>query len=440
MSEQSETGGRSVRLMMMMTAGGAVALIGGGYLLWTWFMAPPPAPSSINMNNLGATVPKSAEEQQAYRDLIRENNSRGAHSASDNNQTFVASMSLEQDVIKPEQDKKPPATDKNIDPPAAQSSRDSRTEEQMEAIAEARQKGLGTLLSAIQKKPESTGLPAAELLGGKDSGWSAWRDSLPGSEVQLAAMRSKQETLNAMPRSVVVAPYWRGPGEICTGVNSDNGATPVLGCIRTGPYAGAVLKAPEGGKLSGDGVIIHFTTMTLGGQAYKIDAYGLDDKTLEANIASDVDHHYGRRILLPAILKGIGATGELYAQSNTQVLTNGLNTVTARPSAPDGSAVAGVIAGGTAEQAANVLTNDAARMPDRTVTVNHGTVVAIQFMSGVYSTDAEKLSLNVSSSVSNSTVQPGWRSNPTPTAADLREETQARIRGARQRTTGDSRE
>ncbi|WP_180269778.1 conjugal transfer protein TraO, partial [Erwinia amylovora] len=223
------------------------------------------------------------------------------------------------------------------------------------------------LLAKMQQPPETEELPEAKLLGGKDSSWAAWRDSLPGSEVQLAAARSRQNTLNAPPASVVVEPYWRGPGEICTGVDSDNGATPVLGCIKTGPYAGAVLKAPEGAKLSGNGVIIHFTTMTLNSKAYKIDAYGLDDKTLVANIASDVDHHYGRRILLPAFLKGIGATGELYAQSNTQVLTNGFNTVTARPSAPDGSAVAGVIVGGAAEQAAQVLTNDAGRLADRTV-------------------------------------------------------------------------
>ena len=64
----------------------------------------------------------------------------------------------------------------------------------------------------------------------------------------------------------MVAPYWRGPGEIYTGVNSDNGTTPVLGRITTGTYAGAVLKAPEGAKLSGDGVIIHFTTWRCAGR------------------------------------------------------------------------------------------------------------------------------------------------------------------------------
>lgn len=437
MSDQQNTGGRSVRLMMGMVAGIGILLAGGGYLLWTWLAAPPPAPSSIDVTNLSATTQKNAQEQQAYRDLIRENNARGAHNASANNQTFLGSIPLEQDVIKPAEVKAKPPQDKPKDTPPPQNRGSGRTQEQEKALAEARQKALGALLAKMQAPPNAGELPAAQLLGGKESSWAAWRDSLPGSEVQLTAARSRHDALNASPASVVVTPYWRGPGEICTGVNSDNGATPVLGCIKTGPYAGAVLKAPEGAKLSGDGVIIHFTSMTLNGQAYKIDAYGLDDKTLVANIASDVDHHYARRIVMPAILKGIGATGQLYAQSNTQVLSNGFNTVTARPSAPDGSAVAGVIIGGTAEQAAQVLTNDAGRLPDRTVTVNYGEVVAIQFMSGVYSTDAEA----PQSTASGSTAAPAsWRSNPIPTAADLREETQARIRAARQRDTGDARE
>lgn len=439
MSDQQNTGGRNVRLTMGLIALGVATITGGGYLMWTWLAAPPPAQSRIDVTNLAATTQNNAQEQQAYRDLIRENNSRGALNASASNQSFIGSIPLEQDVIKSAEVNVKPALDKPKEIPPMQNRGRGRTQEQDKALDEARQKALSTLLARMQAPPNAGELPAAQLLGGKESSWSAWRDSLPGSEVQLAAARSRQNTLNAPAASVVVTPYWRGPGEICTGVDSDNGDTPVLGCIKTGPYAGAVLKAPEGAKLAGDGVKIHFTTMTLNGQAYKIDAWGLDDKKLVANIASDVDHHYGRRIVLPAILKGLGATGQLYAESNTQVLTNGFNTVTARPSAPDGSAVAGVMIGGTAEQAAQVLTNDAGRLPDRTVTVNYGEVVAIQFMSGVYSTDAESPQ-GAASSNSITAAPAGWRTNPTPTAADLREETQARIRAARQRDTGDARE
>lgn len=433
MSDQQNTGARNIGLMLTLVSAGVVAAAGGGYALWTWMAAPPPTPSRVDLSRVAGTTQNSAVEQQAYRELLSENNARGAQDAVAANKSFIASIPLQQDVIKttpaapaPVANRKPQGTGA---PPSG-----GRTQEQEKAIAEARQKALASLLARMQPHPEVSELPAAQILGGKESGWGNWRDSLPGGRLQLASSRGQQDAMNTPAPQEVVAPYWRGPGEIYTGVNSDNGTTPVLGRFTTGPYAGAVLKAPDGAKLSGDGVIIHFTSMSFSGQNYKVDAYALQDDTLVANIATDVDHHYIRRIVLPSILKGLGGAGELYAQANTQILSNGFNTVTARPSMPDGTAVAGVIAGDAAGQAAQVLTNDAARLPDRTVTVKNGQVVAIQFMRGVYSTDTE----SPQSTVSTNTVAPTVRNNPSPTAAELRADTDARIRAAEQK--GDTRE
>lgn len=434
MSDQENSGGRSIRLMVMLIAAGILGIFGGGYALWSWYAAPPPAPSRMDFNRVTGTTQTGAQEQPDYRELLRENNARGAQKAASANSSFIASIPLQQEVITPKAS--PPTA--AVTPPRVgpRPQNGGRTQEQDKALNEARQKSLAVLLARMQASPTPVELTEAHLLGGKDGGWTGWSDSLPGSAVQQATVRSRQDALNAPLPQEIVAPYWRGPGEIYTGVNSDNGTTPVLGRITTGTYAGAVLKAPDGAKLSGDGVIIHFTTMALGGQNYKIDAYALEDKTLVANIATDVDYHYFRRIVLPSVLKGLGGTGELYAQSNTQVVSNGFNSVTSRPSAPDGSAVAGVIAGGAASQAAQVLTSDAQRLPDRTVTVDNGQVVAIQFMRGVYSTDAEVP--QGATTESRTAVVPNVTSNPTPTAAELRADTQARIRAAEQR--GNARE
>ncbi|WP_168403355.1 conjugal transfer protein TraO [Erwinia amylovora] len=430
MSDQQNTGGSNVRLMMGMIAGGLVVVAGGGYALWSYFAAPPPEASRVNLTRVAGTTQVSAQEQPDYRELLRESNARGAQTASASNSSFIASIPLQQDVVTPKDTPKVAPAVVPREPPRPQGS--GRTQEQEKSLNEARQKSLSALLAKMQAEPNTDYLPTAQLLGGKESGWAGWRDSLPGSYVQQAAARSRQDAANTPSATIVVAPYWRGPGKICTGVDSDNGATPVLGCIETGQYAGAVLKAPEGAKLSGNGVIIHFTTMTLNGQAYKVDAYALDDKKLVANIATDVDHHYLRRIVLPSVFGGAGDAGQLYAQSNTQLLSNGFNTVTSRPGLPDPTAVAGVIAGGMAQRAGQVLTNDAARLPDRTVSVDNGEVVAIQFMSAVYSTDA--LAPQAATPSAASAPAPGsLSSKPTPTAADLRAETQARIRAAEQR-------
>lgn len=435
MSDQQNTGGNNIRLMASLIAAGAVVVVGGGYALWSYVAAPLPEASSVNLTRVGATTQVSAQEQPDYRDRLRESNALGAQIAATQNRSFIASIPLQQDVVTPKEPAKAVPAAASVPPPRPQAS--ARTPDQEKALAEARAKSLNALLVKMQAEPKTDDLPTAQLLGGKESGWAAWRDSQPGSAVQQAASRGRQAAENAPPATVVVAPYWRGPGKICTGVDSDNGATPVLGCIDTGQYAGAVLKAPEGAKLSGNGVIIHFTTMTLNGQAYKVDAYALDDKKLVANIATDVDYHYFRRIVLPTVFGGAGDAGQLYAQSNTQLLSNGFNTVTSRPGLPDPTAVAGVIAGGMAQRAGQVLTNDASRLPDRTVSVNNGEVVAIQFMSAVYSTDAQAPQASTSPSVS-ATSPATLSSNPIPTAADLRAESQARIRAAEQR--GNTRE
>lgn len=433
MSDQQNSGGRSIGLMASLVLAGIVVVVGGGYALWSWTAAPEAAVSRVDLNRVGGTAQTSTVEQQAYRELLRENNARGAQNAAGANQSFIASIPLEQEVVKPSQ--VAPVVAPNVKPQNASLPQPTgRTQDQEKAIAEARQKALLALLARMQPPPAAKELPVAERLGGKESGWSNWRDSLPGGSAQLASVHSQQGAPGGPPPVEVIAPYWRGPGEIYTGVDSDNGTTPVLGRFTTGPYAGGVLKAPEGAKLSGDGVIIHFTSMNLHGQEYKVDAYALQDDTLVANIATDVEHHYVRRIILPSILKGLGGAGELYAQANTQILSNGFNTVTARPAMPDGSAVAGVIAGNAAGQAAQVLTNDAARLPDRTVTVKNGEVVAIQFMRGVYNTDAEV----PRGAAAVEKVVPSFRTNPSPSAAELRADTEARIRAAQPQ--GDTRE
>ena len=431
MSDQQNTGGSNIRLMGGLIAAGVVVVVGGGYALWSYLAAPPPATSSVNLTRVASTTQVSAQEQPDYRDRLRESNALGAQAAVARNTSFIASIPLQQDVVTPKPAAPAAKPAASALPQRVQTS--GRSAEQEKALAEARAKSLNALLAKMQAEPGHEELPVAQLLGGKESGWAAWRDSQAGSAVQQAASRSRQDAQNTPPAAIVVAPYWRGPGEIYTGVNSDNGTTPVLGRITTGRYAGAILKAPEGAKLSGDGVIIHFTTMALGGQSYRVDAYALQDDTLVANIATDVDHHYFRRIVLPSIFGGAGEAGQLYAQSNTQVLGNGFNSVTARPGLPDPTVVGGVIAGGMAQRAGQVLTNDAARLPDRTVTVKNGEVVAIQFMRGVYSTDAES-----PQGVSQAAAPASLSSNPIPTAADLRAEVQARLRAAELR--GNARE
>ncbi|HBQ8677006.1 TPA: DotG/IcmE/VirB10 family protein, partial [Klebsiella pneumoniae] len=168
---------------------------------------------------------------------------------------------------------------------------------------------------------------------------------------------------------------------------------------------------------------------------YRVDAYALKDDTLMANVATDVNHHYMSRILLPSIAAGIGKAGDLYADANTEILTNGYSTVTSHAGMPDGEAVAGVVAGGAASNAADVLKSDAAKISPTQVTVDAGQAVYVEFMAAV--TTADEIKPRGQNSPGNTATTPenlqdshtGNALSPvSPTLAQLREQTQSRIR------------
>jgi intracellular multiplication protein IcmE len=387
---------RDIRLTSVMIVGGMVLLVGGGYLVWDYLAKPATAPSKVNIVRVAGAAQNQAPESQAYRDLLQQYNQEGASAARSQNSSFIASMPMEQAAVKKPDVKAPPT------PSAETTSRRSHTTQtdnakETEKKDDPRHKALKKLMAQINpdSAPEvATGLSFAQVMGGSEGagggkgstgGYDQWSETLPGgARLQNASAKSGGESYSAVE---VVPPYWRGPGVIDIGVDSDNSTTPVIGKL-SGAYAGAVLKAPEGVKLAGDGVVIHFTQMSFKGINYKVDAYALQDDTLLANVASEVNHRYMSRIVLPAVLGGIGNISDLYAQANTQVLTNGFSTQVARPGLPDSTAVAGSILGGAASQAAKVLTEDAARTPATQVRIFQNQVVAIQFMRGVYTGDA----------------------------------------------------
>ncbi|EAX3091090.1 hypothetical protein ATP23_26485, partial [Salmonella enterica] len=153
-----------------------------------------------------------------------------------------------------------------------------------------------------------------------------------------------------------------------------------------GKLAGATLAAPSV-QLAGDGVIVNFKTLAFRGMTCTIDAYAQDDETQRSSIASSVNHRYVTRIILPALANGLGKVGQLYEDSNTQILTTNSGTVTGRTGSPDSKAVAGVIAGGIGQQTAQVMTQDASRLPVTQANVDRRQVVSILFMKPVTDKD-----------------------------------------------------
>ena len=396
---------RDKKLTAVIVGGIVVVIVGGSYALWSWLASPPPEQSRVDLNRVATASHINSTESPAYLELLKQSNQEGAVTAKSQNSSFIASIPMAQQVVKVTgpQDKPPPKQA----PSTRRSSREGQQDQASgdnQKLNERRQKALDALLARIQPATKDedrpVGLYVAQVIGGASgvgssgdsqggiSSYDRWSETLPGgARLQTASLNGSRNGPEPYSPVEVVPPYWRGAGVIDIGVDSDNSTTPVLGKL-SGAYAGAVLKAPTGAKLQGDGVVIHFTEMAFKGVNYKVDAYALQDDTLLANVASEVNHRYLSRIVLPAVLGGIGNISDMYTQANTQVVSNGFSTQVARPNTPDGTAVAGAILGGAASQAAKVLTQDASRTPATQVSVFKGQVVAIQFMRGVYAGDA----------------------------------------------------
>lgn len=408
MATESDAG-RDTKLIVGLVSGVVVAIVCGGYFLWSWVGTPPAQPSQVNLDRVAGSATSKSSETPAYRALLDQSNREGAAQAQRQNSTFISSMKFELEPVAPKQNQAPTTVSngtgsggRNAERANSGSATDTTKQD------ERRLQALDKFLSKINpdtKDQLPTGLQTARILGGSgseaglggggsaDNSYQQWGQSLSGgmrnvSSSSIGANVNSSSSSAPIVPIEVIPPYWRGPGIIDIGVDSDNSTTPVLGKIGTGIYAGAVLKASDGAKLTGEGVVIHFTEMAFKGINYKVDAYALQEDSLLANVATEVNHRYMSRIVLPAVLSGIGGMGQMYSQANTQLVSNGFNSEVVRPGLPDGTAVLGAVAGGAASQASKVLSEDASRVPATQVTVTKGQVVAIQFMRGVYSGDA----------------------------------------------------
>ena len=369
----------------------AVALL---FILVSWLNAPPEAVTHISVDKTAGGTGKATAESPQYQTLLRENNAEGAKQAMANNTSFIASagsgtvrqvppISQEAPPTPP-----PPRAENPLTPPQhvpAQTldpDRKKTLEALLKELVAQRGAPVGQLASVTGQAPGQTGQTAGVPGAAAASPFSGWTDSLSPAS-QTGSVSGSGGT--AAER--IVIPLGSRPGGLIeTAIDSDNTSSQVLARIPAGPYAGATLTA-NGVQLAGDGVTIHFTNMDWNNNTWRIDAWAAMPDTLPSSVASSVNNRYTTRILLPALAHGLGLGGQLYASANTQILSNGYNTLEGRVGMPDGKAVAGTILGGAAQQAGQVVSQDAQKLPVKQVLVDRGQSIAVLFMSAVKESD-----------------------------------------------------
>lgn len=176
--------------------------------------------------------------------------------------------------------------------------------------------------------------------------------------------------------------------QLLTTLNSDLPG-PVLAQVLSGPFTGGRLI----GKLKADQdcecLIIEFKTVVKDTVSYKINAIAMDENTTLTGVdATDVDHHYMERYVLPAaasFLTGYSQALSQTGQNSTLVQGAGAATSTPAPS-PKQSIFAGLTT--SSQSIGNDLNKNAGRSP--TIVVAQGTTMGVFFTDPVTTGDAGK--------------------------------------------------
>lgn len=386
--------GRDVKKTGAIIVAAVLSLAFGIYLLISWMNTPPPAASRINVDNTLNGAGKDAPESPHYRQVLKESNAEGAKLAQQNNTSFIAS--LDSGTIKQELPITPPPVSP---PPQTTSVAYSPPQPQpvpAPGIDPDQKKALEALIKEmVAQRAAPTGQLAtvAGVVNGQGGGnnaaqvnpYAEWTESLSPT----FANDSQVTTGPSGKQDRVIIPAGSRPGGVIdTAIDSDNTSSQVIARIPAGKFAGAMLMS-NGVQLAGDGVSIHFTKMTWNQDTWRVDVWAAMPDSLQSSVASSVNNRYATRILLPAIAHGLGLGGQLYASANTQILSNGMSTIEGRVGMPDGKAVAGTILGGAAQQAGQVVANDAQKLPVKQVIVERGQSIALLFMSAVKESDRE---------------------------------------------------
>ncbi|EAS0547421.1 hypothetical protein EX404_21920 [Salmonella enterica] len=367
-----------------------IIVAAAGYLGWGWMQQSAVPESQYNLSRVANNAPLSAQESRQYRELLKLSNQQGAQAAEREGNSFVASLSESQQTddapVVPRVAPVPVTLNTQVDPSQYETG-------QQGGLNEEQKQQITNLLTQLNARWQTSDMQLAAAFGseGQDgqSPFSQWAQSVPGlvSSPQQPVTQVAAGTAATTATSRINIPgLSRYPGTIDTAIDSDNPESKVIAVIPAGKLQGAQLAAPNV-QLAGDGVIVNFKTLAFNGMTCTIDAYAQDDETQRSSIASDVNHRYVTRIILPALANGIGKVGQLYEDSNTQILTTNSGTVTGRTGTPDSKAVAGVIAGGIGQQTAQVMTQDASRLPVTQVNVDRRQVVSILFMKPVTDKD-----------------------------------------------------
>lgn len=361
--------GRQSKVLII---GAAVALLAVGYIIATYQTAAATKQSSAVAIQPGHGTP--SVESEHYNDVLNRYNKKNAATAEDNGETYVSVLSSRSSAVgergiadAPQQAPLQQAPVLQSAPPAAPrpSQIDQRQSDRINEQAQALMVNWSAT-SHTESRSGEAGQAVRALA------------TAPGPA------QAQPPTVNATPKKLV-EDFEPIPAILETEIDTDENSI-VSAFVPSGGYAGAKLFA-MGYKRINNTVDMTFTSMKWKGNSYKINAKALDKDSLRSALSGEVNNRYFSRIIIPALALGLGRAGQLFEQADTQTIVTPFGTVVRSQSGPpSGKAVVGTILGGTAQQAGQVLTQDAAQVPVKQVLIARNETIGILFLEPVFST------------------------------------------------------
>jgi intracellular multiplication protein IcmE len=321
-----------------------------------------------------------SKESEHYQQVLENYNKKNAGRAEQDGNTYLSVMSTRAEDVPSSREPAapPPSTPASTPPAAAAPSPRSDPPRQRQAANPEHDKYLTEQVQGMMASWAGQAHGLATVA--KDS--KAYADSL----MPVAAPQGASQAVADAGGETIVPGYELVPAQLRTNIDTDETSV-VEAFVPAGRFAGARVFAP-GYKRQADSVDMTFTGMSWNGRTYKISAKAVDEHTLRTALSGDVNNRWFSRIFLPAIAAGIGSAGRLYQQSGTQTVIQPLGgAVITAPETPSGKVVAGTVVGGIGQQAATVLTRDAAALPVKQVLVPADTTIGIRFLAPVVKGD-----------------------------------------------------
>lgn len=380
----------------LLFAGLGVAAVGaviGGYFLF----APEEqetGPTSLNTSNLQSySSTGKARYDKQYDALRTEYNQRNSQDAEQNGGNFISTLKAA-NPTDADYGNKPQRAHYDWNKPQTQTvATNSANDGAQQKERERQQKIMDQMLQKIEaaRTPVSGMALAAPLgsAGGKDGqggDFAGWTQSVfPQANAQPPVQTDKEKQAEQRG-SRLIAAYTVVPALMDGAMDSDDQNSPITAHVATGAQKGTVFYSNQN-RLAGQGIRVNFSGMTINGTECKVKAHAVNAETMKASIASDVHNRWFENVIIPAIGNGVGRTGQLYEDSNSQMILTDNGNAYRSTGTPSGKAIAGTIIGGIGEGVGRQMERMAQTRPFTQVTTDRNDVVGVMFDAPVYEGD-----------------------------------------------------